>query len=124
MKEEKVIIMAYCRKCGAEIDDEAVVCPKCGVPQEKNNNGSGINGAGREYYDKNRTTAAILAIFLGGIGAHKFYMGYNKEGVVQLLLSLLFGLGWILAVIEGIIYISKSEADFQATYINGDKGWL
>lgn len=30
--------MAYCRKCGAQIDDEAVICPKCGVPQEKNYN--------------------------------------------------------------------------------------
>ncbi len=109
----------YCQNCGAETNPFADVCVKCGAKLIKYEEKTQSTAP-----DKNKTTAAVLAILLGSIGAHKFYMGYNKEGVEQILLSLLCGIGWILGIIEGIIYISKSEADFQATYIDGHKSWL
>ncbi len=66
----------------------------------------------------------ILGILYGGWGIHKFVMGYTKEGVIQLLLCLCCGIGTIIGVIEGIIYLTKSDEEFVATYINGKKGWF
>ena len=80
---------------------------------------------------KSKMVAGLLGIFLGGFGAHKFYLGYTKEGIIMLVILLvgvwLFGLGSIIAVIgmiEGIIYLTKSDEDFQAIYVDGHKGWF
>ena len=70
-----------------------------------------------------KLVAGILAILLGGFGVHKFYLGYTKEGVIQLLLSLVC-VGGIIGIIEGILYLTKSDAEFVATYITGRKGWF
>lgn len=70
-----------------------------------------------------KVIAGILAILLGGFGVHKFYLGYTKEGVIQLLLSLVC-IGGIIGIIEGIIYLTKSDAEFVATYVTGRKGWF
>jgi TM2 domain-containing membrane protein YozV len=67
---------------------------------------------------------AVLGIVYGGWGIHKFYLGYTKEGVVQLLLCLACGIGTIIGVIEGIIYLTKSDDEFVATYVVGQKGWF
>lgn len=68
----------FCSHCGAKLDDEAYVCVKCGVKvaEDKVN----IDG-------KSKLVAGLLAIFLGAIGIHNFYLGYNSKGVTQLLLS-------------------------------------
>ena len=71
-----------------------------------------------------KMVAGILALLLGAWGIHKFYLGYTKEGVIQIVLGLCFGIGWILAIIEGIMYLTKSDQEFVDTYINGRKGWL
>jgi TM2 domain-containing membrane protein YozV len=73
--------------------------------------------------------AGILGILLGGLGIHKFILGYTKEGVIMLLVTLLtFGIGAgimaIIGLIEGIIYLTKSDEDFVSTYITGKKGWF
>ena len=65
--------------------------------------------------------AGLLAILLGAFGIHKFYLGYVVAGVIQIVLSLLCGIGGIIGLIEGIIYLIKSDDEFEATYINGDK---
>ena len=70
-----------------------------------------------------KIVAGILAILLGYLGIHKFYLGYTKEGIIQILLSLVC-VGGIIGLIEGIIYLTKSDEDFVATYINGKKGWF
>lgn len=67
---------------------------------------------------------AVLGILYGGWGIHKFYLGYTKEGVIQLLLCFACGIGTIIGVIEGIIYLTKSDDEFVATYIVGQKGWF
>ncbi|MGJ8633939.1 MAG: TM2 domain-containing protein [Luteolibacter sp.] len=76
----------------------------------------------KEQKDK-KLVAGILAIVLGAFGVHKFYLGYTKEGVIQLLLSLVC-LGGIIGLIEGIIYLTKSDEEFVATYVAGRKGWF
>ena len=76
--------------------------------------------------------AALFAFFLGVFGAHKFYLGYTKQGVIMLL-TFLFGfilLGFpsmvigVIAFIEFIIYLVKSDEEFEATYVVGKKPWF
>jgi TM2 domain-containing membrane protein YozV len=71
-----------------------------------------------------KIVAGILAICLGSFGIHKFYLGYTKAGIIQIILSFLCGIGSIIAIIEGVIYLTKSDADFVATYVNGKKEWF
>lgn len=80
---------------------------------------------------KNKIAAGLLAIFLGALGIHKFYLGYTSAGVIMLLVTLL---GWIvligplgmavIALIEGITYLTKSDEQFYLTYVVGDKPWF
>jgi TM2 domain-containing membrane protein YozV len=76
-----------------------------------------------------KIVAGVLAILLGALGIHKFYLGYTKSGIIMLLISVLtcgFGASivWIIGLVEGIIYLTKSDADFVATYVNGKKEWF
>jgi TM2 domain-containing membrane protein YozV len=68
--------------------------------------------------------AGILAILLGGLGIHKFYLGYTTAGIIQLLLGLCFGIGAIIGIVEGIIYLTKNDEEFYNTYIAGQKPWF
>lgn len=70
-----------------------------------------------------KVVAGILGILLGGLGIHKFYLGYTKEGIIQIILSF-FCIGGLIGLIEGIIYLTKSDEDFVKTYIQGHKGWF
>ncbi|WP_295870525.1 TM2 domain-containing protein [uncultured Zhongshania sp.] len=79
-----------------------------------------------------KVAAALLAFFFGAFGVHKFYLGYNKQGVIMLL-TFLFGfilLGLpsiaigIIAFIEFILYITKSDEDFEQTYVIGQRPWF
>ena len=72
-----------------------------------------------------KVVAGILGILLGGLGIHKFYLGYTKEGIIQLIIGVVTcGVGGIIGLIEGIIYLTKSDEEFVATYVNGKKGWF
>jgi TM2 domain-containing membrane protein YozV len=75
--------------------------------------------------ENKKVLAGILAILLGGFGVHKFILGYTKEGLIQIAITLVTcGMGSILALIEGIIYLTKSDEDFYQTYQVGRKGWF
>ena len=52
---------------------------------------------------------------------HKFYLGYVVAGLIQLVLSFFFGIGGIIGLIEGIIYLVKTDDEFESVYVNGDK---
>ena len=68
--------------------------------------------------------AGVLGIVLGWTGAQRFVLGDVTGGVIRLLLTFVCGLGWIIGLIEGIIYLTKSDEEFVATYIDGDKAWF
>lgn len=68
--------------------------------------------------------AGILGILLGGLGVHKFYLGYTQTGIIQLILGLLCGIGAIIGLIEGIIYLTKTDEEFDETYVNNQKQWF
>jgi TM2 domain-containing membrane protein YozV len=76
-----------------------------------------------------KIVAGVLAILLGTLGIHKFYLGYNTAGIIMLLVTLLTcGFAgviiWIIALIEGITYLTKTDEEFVATYVNGKKEWF
>ena len=74
--------------------------------------------------ENKKVLAGILAILIGSLGIHKFILGYTKEGIIQILLSFLCGLGGIIALIEGIMYLTKSDEEFYQTYQVGKKPWF
>jgi TM2 domain-containing membrane protein YozV len=82
-------------------------------------------GGKPEGADK-KLVAGLLAILLGSLAVHKFYLGYTKEAVIHLVVSLITcgAAGSIIGLIEGIMYLTKSDEEFVATYIKGRKPWF
>ena len=80
----------------------------------------------------NKIAAGICGILLGGLGVHKFILGYTTPGVIMLVVSLVgFFLCWIptgvmgvIGLIEGILYLTKSDEDFVRTYIENQRQWF
>ncbi len=124
----------YCTKCGAANDDTAQSCISCQSPlspvgyQPMQSVNQGAAGAITDWQamgaDK-KVVAGICGILVGGFGVHKFILGYTNEGIIQLVITLLTcGAGGIIGIIEGIIYLTKSDEDFVRTYIQNKKGWF
>ena len=123
----------YCTKCGAVNDDMAQYCTNCQAPLTPVSTGyqpmeSVHPGAMTDWKslgaDK-KITAGICAILVGWLGVHKFILGYTTEGIIQLVLGVITcGLTSIVSIIEGIIYLTKSDEEFVRTYIQNKKGWF
>jgi TM2 domain-containing membrane protein YozV len=94
----------YCSDCGSVISGRAEICPRCGVRQTPS------FGQGR-----NRVVAALLAIFLGGFGIHKFYLGRIGQGILCLIFCWTFIPG-LVGFIEGIIYLAMNDFTFNKKY--------
>lgn len=92
----------FCRSCGAPILAAAEICPRCGVRQ-------------RAAATKSRTTAGLLALFLGGLGVHKFYLGKVGMGFLYLLLCWTF-IPAIVAFVEAILFFAMTDEKFAAQY--------
>ena len=55
---------------------------------------------------KSKLAAGLLGIFLGGFGVHRFYLGYTKIGVIQIIVSVFTcGIGSVWGLVEGILYL-------------------
>jgi TM2 domain-containing membrane protein YozV len=75
--------------------------------------------------ENKKITAGILALLIGSLGIHKFILGYTKEGIIQIVISVFTcGIGGIIPFIEGIIYLTKSDEEFYNTYQVNKKGWF
>jgi TM2 domain-containing membrane protein YozV len=87
--------------------------------------------------ENKKIVAGVCALLLGGIGVHKFILGYNTEGIILLGLTILgfatsciaigFFIIWIpglIGLIEGIIYLTKSDEEFYQTYQVNKRGWF
>jgi len=146
----------FCTKCGAQNQDFAQNCSQCYAtlpiigtrPKERPSDYAPPYESAYEpiqaptsiYADPpvkdwqqagadKKIVAGILAIVIGGLGIHKFILGYQKEGMIMLLVSVLscFTLGGVMhviGIIEGIMYLTKSDEEFVRTYIYGRKGWF
>lgn len=100
----------YCHECGAIIRAKAEICPRCGVRQPTVSTGAFVSG-----HQRNRVMAALFGILLGGLGIHQFYLGRIGLGILYVVFC------WtlvpaIVGFIEGIIYLSMSDAAFSAKY--------
>ncbi|GFD91305.1 MULTISPECIES: TM2 domain-containing protein [Tenacibaculum] len=87
------------------------------------------NGNTVPNQESKRVLAGILGIIIGVFGIHKFVLGYTKEGIIMLLVTVLtcgFGgfVSSIIGLIEGIIYLTKSDEEFVETYQVNKKGWF
>jgi TM2 domain-containing membrane protein YozV len=124
----------YCTKCGAVNDDTAQYCASCQSPlspvsgYQPMQSVQGQPGSMTDWKamgaDK-KLAAGICGILLGGFGVHKFILGYTTEGIIQLVITFLTcGAGSIIGLVEGIIYLTKSDEEFVRTYIQNKKGWF
>lgn len=97
------MITIYCQHCGKEIADDAVVCIHCGREVKA------FRGSKSYAGQKSRIAAGLLGIFLGGIGAHRFYLGYTGIGIAQIFVTLVtLGIGSLWGFIEGILILTGS----------------
>ena len=101
----------HCSECGGEISLKAEICPHCGVRVRP------LPGTTRS--GRTKIAAALLALFLGVAGAHKFYLGNAKMGIIYILISLT-AVGLIITMILGIydfiLLLTMSDADFTMKY--------
>ena len=112
----------FCRSCGSILapsyENQQMQAPQQGAGQ--------VPGA-----DK-KVAAGICGILLGGLGIHKFIMGYTNEGIIMLVVQVI---GWflcgipsivisVIGLVEGIIYLTKSDEEFVQTYVVGRKPWF
>ena len=75
--------------------------------------------------DNKKVLAGVMGILFGGLGVHKFILGYTQEGIIQLVVSVVTcGIGSLIGFIERIIYLTKSNEEFYNTYQANKKGWF
>lgn len=97
-----------------------------------NQEGQHNTGEAREAWNQQqpkpenkKLIAGVLAIVIGSLGIHKFILGYTQEGILQIIITIVTcGLGGIIGLIEGIIYLTKSDEEFYETYQVNKKGWF
>jgi len=81
--------------------------------------------SGVPYRSEKKIPAALLGILVGWLALNKFYLGYKKEAIIQLVLNVVtFGAASVIPFIEGILYLFMSDKQFDDTYVYGRKGWL
>ncbi|MDR2105134.1 MAG: NINE protein [Deferribacteraceae bacterium] len=95
-----------CPYCKEEIAEGAVKCKHCGTM---------FASLQRPANYKDKVAAGLLGILLGGIGVHKFYLGKAGLGIIYLLFCWT-AIPAIIGLIEGIIYLTQSQEDFDAKY--------
>jgi len=102
------------------------------------------DGFDRDRVSRLKIIAGVLGILLGGLGIHKFVIGATVPGIIMLAVTLLgsclfLGAGWLLiglpcglgpaamgliGFVEGIVYLTKSDEDFNRIYLVGKRGWF
>jgi TM2 domain-containing membrane protein YozV/RNA polymerase subunit RPABC4/transcription elongation factor Spt4 len=125
----------FCHECGAVLRAKGKICPKCGVRQARHSGAASIStdrgdkDAAIRSANSTKIAAGICGILLGALGVHKFVLGLTTPGLIMFLVSILTcGIGAVvmavIGLIEGIIYLTKSNEDFYQTYIIEKRGWF
>lgn len=123
---------ASCIRCGAQLP----VTPMPMQPAPQHGVATQMPGA------EKKLAAGLCGILIGGLGIHKFVLGYQQEGIIMLSVNLVslillmiscgilfplifvsMGVG-IVGLIEGIIYLTKSDEEFVQTYVLNKKPWF
>jgi TM2 domain-containing membrane protein YozV len=80
-----------------------------------------------------KLAAGLTGVFLGAFGVHKFVLGYTKPAIIMLVVSLAGGVVTcglasfviiVIGLIEGVIYLTKTTAEFEAEYLDAEKDWF
>ena len=80
---------------------------------------------GSQQVESKRILCGVLGILLGGLGVHRFILGDALGGVLRILATVLTcGFGSLIGLVEGIIYLTKSDPDFIQTYQVEGKKWF
>lgn len=95
------VAQLYCRRCGTGLIATAAHCHRCGSSQQQGT-------------EKNRFVAALLAVFLGWIGAHRLYLG-QWWGILYLLI---YPIMWLVSLIEAIVFVCTPAVRWNAKYGN------
>ncbi len=121
----------FCKNCGAQMDDNAVVCVRCGAARGVGTafcfncgqpllpNAAVCTHCGAAtapvtiippgYQQKSKMAAGLLGIFLGALGIHNFYLGNSNRGIIQIVLTFITcGVAGLWGFIEGIMILSGS----------------
>ncbi|WP_317312239.1 TM2 domain-containing protein [Clostridium thermobutyricum] len=93
----------FCKECGKELSDKARICPNCGI--------SLGNGT------KSKTTALLLCFFLGGVGAHRFYLGKTGSAIAMIICLIFIVVTPIWALIDFIRICTNSLGPVNGEYI-------
>jgi len=129
-----------CPHCHSQNPPNFQTCTNCGtmlpispMPMQPMGGGQRLPGADKKI------AAGICGIVLGGLGIHKFVLGYQQEGIIMLSIYIVSfiiamvtcGLGTplilittVIGIIEGIIYLTKSDEEFVHTYVLNKKPWF
>src|SRR5688500_11744645 len=128
----------YCTKGGATNDDPPQHCTICQQPpsprmatgyQPTRSVKPGAMTDWKAMGADKKILVGILAIVVGAFGVHKFVLGYTTEGVIMLLVTVLTcgiaaAVTSLIGIVEGILYLTKSDEEFVRTYIQSKKGWF
>ncbi len=122
--------MSTCPNCGTNLEGDAKFCASCGyeispksINQERDQEYNSTDNAiepeivrtpGKPI--KERMVAGILAILLGGFGVHKFYLDDMNMGLIYLLFCWT-GIPQIIGLIEGVMYLTTTDEEFQERYV-------
>lgn len=117
--QEAAVRTKFCKHCGGKIPEAAVVCTHCGCQVEEmkhteqpsvvinnsnssvnTNTNTNVNGGVYGMRTRNKWVAFFLCLFLGFLGAHKFYEGKGGTGILYLFTCGLFGIGWFIDCIN------------------------
>jgi TM2 domain-containing membrane protein YozV len=135
---------AFCPECGVKNEAGAQFCKSCGKPltTARRWENAPIRPPPSQYVvsrASNKVAAGICGILLGGLGVHKFILGYSGAGAIMLAITMgSFVLGFVtcgalwpavgimhvIGLIEGIIYLTKSDEEFVRIYVDGRKEWF
>lgn len=137
-----IMALINCKECGQQISDSASVCPHCGAPVIRDvfcpscgtkvpENVKFCPNCGGQIYPvsetakagkKDKLVAGLLAIVLGGLGIHYFYLGKTTAGVLTIVISLVScGIWPVVMFIQGILMLIMSEEDFDSKYVDNDR---
>ncbi len=104
----------FCELCGGELHDGSGFCATCGAVVHTE------DAPDKYTSNRKRITAGLLGVFLGGIGAHSFYLGNKKKGIIQIVVTvltagagLLWGFSEGIMILSGVTRIDSSGAKLQ-----------
>lgn len=100
----------YCKNCGREIDDRAVICVHCGCPVDNRIYSS--NDSRKEWL-----LTVLLCFFFGGFGIHRFYVGKIGTGLLMLLTAGGCGIWWL---VDFILVLCGNFRDNEGRYIRNN----